>query len=129
MIKHNLQNIRTLLVEDEPLVMTITRKMLEDLGHELDCATDGTQALGLANANHYSIIFMDIGLPDTDGMSVTKEIRQLERDNNQSASRIFALTAYPPAEIRDKCIMAGMNDVLTKPIDSETLKNLVRENL
>lgn len=72
---------------------------------------------------------MDIGLPDIDGMVVTEGIRQIEKAHDQRHSHIVALTAYLLEEVWDKCLAAGMNEVLTKPIDLETLKNLVHEYL
>lgn len=119
------RHLKILIVEDDPIVRIVTNKMIEELGYQSECAINGIQALHLIQQNHYNVIFMDIGLPDIDGITVTEKIRQYERENNFLPSRIFALTAYSLIDIKDKCLMAGMNEVHTKPISPQVLKSLI----
>lgn len=112
-------NCRVLLVEDNPLNQKVTKVLLEDLGCTVDIAVDGKQAIKKVNENDYHIIFMDVGLPEMDGMSVAKEMRCL---NDKKDVPIVALTAHVMEDDIQKCYQAQMNEVLTKPITVEQLK-------
>jgi len=113
------KSLKILLVEDEPIPMLVHRKMLANLGYAPDTANNGQQALDMAN-NSYDVIFLDIGLPDIDGIAVATEIRR--RQNN---TPIIALTAYAVEEIHRECLMAGINKVITKPLVINTLQQLL----
>lgn len=115
--------LKILIVEDEPIAVLVNRKLLEKLGYTPDVATNGAQAIEMA-ANSYDIIFMDIGLPDMDGITVASEIRHRESKNQKSAC-IIALTGYFLKEVRDKCLKAGMNDIAAKPITIEQLREII----
>lgn len=122
------KKIRVLLVEDEPIVMAVHRKILTDIGYTLDTATDGEQALELATTGiGYDIIFMDIGLPNKSGTEIAAEIRQHEGDRKHTY--IIALTGYSLEEVNDTCKEAGMDAVLQKPIDAEALQKIVQQTL
>src|ERR1700678_3501431 len=111
---------KVLLVEDEPLIQKIHRLMLEKIGCEVELAGSGSEALNKI-ANHYDIIFMDIGLPDINGFEVTREFRQHELINAHKPTPIIALTAYCLHEVRDKCEAVGINKIATKPIKIDEL--------
>ena len=109
---------RVLLVDDEPVNLAITQYLLEDAGLTVDTASDGVQALALARKNAYSLIIMDMQMPLLDGLDASRQIRQLPRHGK---TPILAMTANAFAEHKERCLEAGMDDYLTKPIDADTL--------
>jgi CheY-like chemotaxis protein len=117
--------LKILLVEDNPIAAMVNSKLLEELGYKPDTAVNGTEAINMAD-NHYDLIFMDIGLPDINGIAASAEIRRREQEGQKHA-RIVALTAYKSEEVRDNCLKSGMNDVATKPISSEQLQKIIME--
>ena len=88
--------------------------MLEKINCTIDIASNGNEALKMFKDTTYDLIFMDVGLPDMDGLQVTREIRRLEKDKQHLP--IIALTAHVLEEDRINCINAGADDVLEKPV-------------
>lgn len=116
---------RILLVEDDLLAQRITSMLLTSLGCHVETASTGEEALLKANQT-YELIFMDIGLPDKDGIEVTHEIRK-----RCSAEQlpILALTAHIENERRESCFAAGINDILKKPASKEDLALAISQYL
>jgi CheY-like chemotaxis protein len=112
-----------LLVEDEPIVQKVHLAFLERLGCTVELATNGLEALN--KATHKHIIFMDLGLPDISGYEVTSEIRRRENGNHNTP--IIVLTGYILSEVTEKCLEAGANAIFNKPINIDTLKNILDE--
>lgn len=115
------KSLKVLLVEDEKIALMVHKRMVEQLGYQLDVAEDGQQALALA-FNGYGVILMDIGLPDMTGIEVTAQIRHHEKG---SSVRIVGLTAYLQEEVEGQCLAAGMDEVITKPVTIEKLSELL----
>lgn len=113
---------KILLVEDQPLVRKIHEKMLAEMGHSPDVAEDGQQAIAMAKSYPYGLILMDIGLPDITGIDASMQIRQTQ---SGKVVPIVALTAYALQEVEEKCLAAGMDRVLTKPVVPDTLQLLI----
>lgn len=111
-----------LIAEDNPLNRTILSRMLESLGHSVDCVTDGSEALSAIQKKSYALIFMDCQMPGLDGDEVTRRIRQLPEQKFRQPI-IVAVTADISAELRSKCLQAGMDDFLAKPVRLEELKS------
>lgn len=109
-------NFRILLAEDEPVNREIVRSFLEDLEVAIDVAEDGVQAVELARQGRYDLILMDMQMPRLDGMEATREIRRLAGYGDVP---ILALTANAFSEDRERCLAAGMDDFVSKPIDPE----------
>ncbi len=115
---------RILLVEDHDIAAIIANTILSDLGCQIHTATTGHQAIELVKNNQYDLIFMDVGLPDMDGYEVTKRIRLYEL-NAAVHVPIIALTAHVDDENKKRCLDAGMNTILTKPLLTEVADDIL----
>lgn len=116
--------ITILVVEDHELNRRLIGKMLDSIGYTPDYAVDGLEAVSMAKNKKYSLILMDISMPNLDGVQATRAIRT---GNSASAfSRITAITANALIEERSRFMQAGMDSVLAKPVSQDQLKNEVR---
>lgn len=118
LIRHGL---RVLLAEDNPTSTMVTEALLKKLKCEVEIAVDGRDALEMARINKYDIIFMDCSMPMMDGFQATKRIR--ERSQNQEVP-IIALTASSTEGDRQRCLAAGMNDTIGKPVRATVLQRM-----
>ncbi|RTZ65517.1 MAG: hybrid sensor histidine kinase/response regulator [Aquificaceae bacterium] len=114
-----------LLAEDNPVNALIATTIMEKLGLTVKHVTDGQKAVDEIKANRYKLILMDMHMPIMDGYNATKNIRQWEEESEREAIPIIALTANALAGDRDKCLAAGMDDYLPKPVKKEVLKEVV----
>jgi two-component system aerobic respiration control sensor histidine kinase ArcB len=113
-----------LVVEDNTIAQTVAKSILKQMNCSADIAESGKKALDLWKANDYDLIFMDIGLPDMDGHEVTRHIRLQELTKNTHVP-IIALTAHAGDENKKRCIDAGMNAVLIKPLTAKSCADIV----
>ena len=113
---------RVLLVEDDPVNRMIASHLLEDLGHQVELAEDGVQAVAMAEATAYDLILMDMQMPHMDGLEATRRIRALPLHR---LTPIVAITANAFDQDRQACLDAGMDDFVTKPIAPERLGEVV----
>ncbi|MCP3687676.1 MAG: response regulator [Gammaproteobacteria bacterium] len=104
-----------LLVEDILPNQIIARKFLTNLGLDVDVASNGREAVDAYADKSYDLVFMDCRMPDMDGYEATREIRNLEQNDNKPSVPIIALTANATHEDRQLCNQSGMDDVVTKP--------------
>ena len=110
---------RVLLVEDDPANQEVGEAMLLNLGCIADQAGDGREALARLEESDYDLILMDCLLPEKDGLEVTRDVRSFQKTQGKSTP-IVALTAHAMKGEREKCLSAGMDDFLTKPIRMST---------
>lgn len=115
---------RVLLVEDNPINQKIALLMLEKIGCNVDVAANGIEALKALQLFTYDLIFMDCQMPEMDGYEATRRIRKLPKPISEIP--IVALTANAFKEDQTKCIEAGMNDFVTKPVESSTLESKLK---
>jgi CheY-like chemotaxis protein len=108
-----------LLVEDHPVNQKLASVLLGRLGYDVDLAVNGIEAVKAAGQKPYDLILMDMQMPEMDGLEATRTIRQGDGCNQHCP--IVGLTANAMQSDLDACRAAGMNDVLTKPIDRKLL--------
>ena len=112
---------KVLLAEDNPVNQKVALKMLQRLGIWADLARSGREVLEAMENADYDLIFMDVQMPDMDGLETTKMIRS----TGKKEPYIVAMTAHALQEIKDKCLDAGMDDYISKPVRIEELKALL----
>ncbi|WP_432137960.1 response regulator [Streptomyces sp. bgisy154] len=110
-----------LLVEDNEVNQMVAQGLLTRLGYSADTAVDGSQALGMAEEHSYQAVLMDCQMPRMDGYSATRELRRRERDGDRHLP-VIAMTAGAPAEDREQCLAAGMDDYIAKPVTARKLE-------
>ena len=115
-----MSDLRILLAEDNPVNQKVAVMMLNKLGFSADVADNGRQAVKAASENDYDVIFMDLQMPLVDGLEATQIIRA-SSDIHQPC--IIALTANALPEDRQKCLDAGMNQFVTKPMRLRDLQD------
>ncbi len=116
---------KILLVEDDPVIQLVHKRYIKQLGCELTIAESGKQAITLAN-QQFDLILMDIGIPEISGFEATTAIRLYEK-NSLHRSRIIGLTGYSDSESLAKCLGAGMDGVLIKPVEPDEIKKIIDE--
>ena len=115
---------RILVVEDDPVNQEVARTMLEDAGLLADLAGDGEEGVRRAGAQRYALILMDMQMPVMNGLDATLLIRA---GSINATTPILAMTANAFAEDRERCLEAGMNDHIAKPVVPERLYQVVAD--
>jgi len=118
---------RALLVEDNPVNQKVAVLQLAKLGIDADVASDGREALQMATMRSYCLILMDCQMPEMNGYEATAEIRRTEGPNQHVP--IVAMTADAINGARERCLTAGMDDFVSKPVNPEMLRRAVQEAL
>ena len=118
--------LRVLVAEDHPVNRQYIAALLESMGHHAQFATNGEAAVTAAREASFDLVLMDLHMPVMDGVAATRAIRALPQPS-RSTVPIVAMTADGFQETRDRCMVAGMNDFLTKPVSPQKLATLLRQ--
>lgn len=124
------ENLRILLAEDNAISQEIAATMLRRAGYRCDVVATGREALNAVIEREYDMVLMDCQMPDMDGFAATREIRRAEHEGRIARKAvgplpIIALTANALKGDRERCVEAGMDDYLSKPLNSERLIALI----
>jgi signal transduction histidine kinase/ActR/RegA family two-component response regulator len=119
------KNYHILLVEDNQVNITLATCMLYKLGHTVKVAKNGELGVQAAFAEPFDLIFMDMQMPVMDGISATLEIRKKEQEKNLPKVPIVAMTANAMKGDRERCLEAGMNDYISKPVSGKALVEVI----
>jgi two-component system sensor histidine kinase/response regulator len=118
------QGLHILLAEDNRTNQTVATRMLQKMGHTLMVAGNGNEALLLLTTNRFDVVLMDIQMPEMDGLMTTMKIRESEKGTRLHMP-IIAMTAHAMKGDRERCIEAGMDGYVSKPISSLELKEAI----
>ncbi|WP_083921897.1 ATP-binding protein [Kiloniella laminariae] len=121
--QEQISSLRVLVVEDNEINRFVLSAMLKKAGHDVDLVTNGLEAVNAVRHRSYDLVFMDIQMPEMDGVEATKKIRSSELDS--SGMFIVALTANAMAGDKEKYLAAGMDDYLSKPISPADLRRIL----
>ena len=126
LIQASERSLRVLLAEDNPVNQTLAMRILERLGHKVEVVNNGKEALRQVQAEEFDLILMDVQMPEMDGLEATTAIRQAETGTGKHTP-IVAMTAHAMKGDREKCLSAGMDGYLSKPVRIDELKQILSE--
>ncbi|MEO3945526.1 response regulator [Gorillibacterium sp. CAU 1737] len=118
-----LRPLRILVAEDNAVNQKLMVRILESMGHRVQLAETGKEAVEMTLSEPYDVLFMDIQMPEMDGIEATKEILRLLPPGEQP--RIIAMTANVLKEERERCLSAGMADFMAKPVKGPLIRRLL----
>jgi len=124
--------LRVLLCDDNVINQKVALRLLQKLGYKADVANNGVECLKAIERNPYDLIFMDVQMPEMDGIEATQKIRERQKQNPppghfKSGIAIVAMTANAMQGDREKCLAAGMDDYLSKPIRPEDIRKVLEQ--
>jgi CheY-like chemotaxis protein/HPt (histidine-containing phosphotransfer) domain-containing protein len=121
-------DLRVLVVEDNVVNQKVAQRLLVDLGCRVDVASTGREALDLVGLAPYDLVFMDVQMPELDGLQATGEIRRREAGSGGRHVPIVAMTAHAMPKDRERCLAAGMDGYMSKPVQRRELLRALREH-
>lgn len=119
-----LKPMRILVAEDNPSNQKVLVKMLKRMGYRADAVADGSEVIEALERQNYDLVLMDIKMPEMDGITATQVIRKLRPENGP---KIIAITAYALVGDRDRCLEAGMDDYISKPVQLKELEAVLKK--
>jgi signal transduction histidine kinase/HPt (histidine-containing phosphotransfer) domain-containing protein len=122
--------LRVLLCDDNAINQKVATRLLQQMGYQPDLAANGLEALSATERKPYDMIFMDVQMPEMDGLEATRIIRERQQEKSRYPNYhhhmiIVAMTASAMPGDRDKCISSGMDDYLAKPVRPEDIRSVV----
>lgn len=114
------QKKKLLLVEDNPISQNLEMKILREVGYDVEAVSNGNDAIDAIKTGRFDLVLMDIEMTDMDGITATKKVRDIPGAIGKIP--IIAVTAHSSMKDREKCLAAGMNDYIAKPINIHFLK-------
>jgi len=118
--------LRVLVAEDNPVNQLLAIRLLEKRGHLVVITANGREALAALEKDTYDLVLMDVQMPVMDGLEATSALRQKEKRDLGIHQPVIALTAHAMKGDRERCLAAGMDDYLTKPLRSQELDALLK---
>jgi two-component system sensor histidine kinase/response regulator len=115
--------LSVLVAEDNPVNQRVATALLERLGHRVTLATNGAEAVAKWREQKFDLVLMDVQMPELDGFEATRSIRDYER--NGARTPIIAMTAHAMTGDRERCLEAGMDDYVSKPVRRESLLSAI----
>jgi CheY-like chemotaxis protein len=125
-LRESAHKLRILVAEDNPVNQVVILRVLEKMGHTTVLAHNGKEALALASAEKFDLAFMDVQMPEMDGLAATAAIRENEKARGTHLP-IFAMTAHAMKGDRELCIGAGMDGYITKPVRFSDIEQTVAD--
>jgi signal transduction histidine kinase/CheY-like chemotaxis protein len=122
------RSLHILLAEDNRVNQAVGVRMLEKMGHSPVVANNGSEALSLISTQHFDLVLMDVQMPVMDGLTATEKIR-LEEKQTQQHLPIIAMTAYAMKGDRERCLGAGMDGYISKPVNGRELEKAIADTL
>ncbi|MDD3183093.1 MAG: cache domain-containing protein [Alphaproteobacteria bacterium] len=127
-VKDQKSDIVILIVEDQTINQMLMKTVIKQLGYQTDVAVNGIEAVKLVAEKKFALVFMDCHMPEMDGFEATKQIRLFEESTHQHIP-IVALTADAMVGDREKCLAAGMDDYLRKPVKTADIRGMIEKYL
>ena len=121
-IREEQERLNLLVVDDLEVNLQVARGILEKIGHDVTTVSSGREALELMEKQHFDAVFLDIQMPILNGFEVAAAIRAREQSSCDRRTPIIAMTAYALASDRNRCLAAGMDDYISKPVKSEKFR-------
>jgi CheY-like chemotaxis protein/HPt (histidine-containing phosphotransfer) domain-containing protein len=119
--------LKILVTDDNVINQKVAVRLLQQFGYAADIASNGIEAVAAVEANAYDMVFMDMQMPRMDGLEATRRIREMERTTSRRPMTVIAMTANAMMGDRERCLVAGMDDYLAKPVRPEALQVAVEK--
>ena len=120
------KRFRLMLVEDNEVNQLVTRGMLSKLGFQVKTVSNGETALALLEQEPFDLVLMDCMMPEMDGFEVTRRLREIEQNKASLRTPVVAVTANTAEGVQARCLAAGMDDFLAKPVHLDALETVLR---
>ena len=126
-LREKRRRVHILLAEDNPVNQHVALKMLEKMGYRTHAVANGAEAIAALKAFSYDLVIMDCQMPKLDGYETTRQIRDPESTVRNRRIPIIALTAHAMKGDQERCINAGMDDYLAKPVKPDELERVLEK--
>ena len=127
--KSEVNSAHILVAEDDIVVQMVVKKILEQAGYTMDLVVDGVEVITAMEAGHYDLVLMDCLMPRMNGFEATREIRNANPERFNPETPVIAMTGLTEKEDQRRCLDAGMQKIVSKPFDSQSLIPVIQECL